>query len=160
MPADNPRQRRPKARSAPTPDRPMVHLYLPVDLQQKLLDYEASKQLTHADVVLDAVQAEHETLLKPDQPEEPPPGGLFVRQGYRSRRPAKAADQAAVVTVGLRLQRVHLDAIDRLVSASTTTSRSAYIVAALRAHLERIAPQEVKSERHESGGTTAERRQP
>lgn len=142
MPADNPRQRRPRAKSAPAPDRPMVHLYLPVDLHEKLLAYEIREQLTHADVVLDAIQSQHETLLIPDQPEEPPPGGLFVRQGYRSRRPAESADKAAVVTVGLRLKRVHLDAIDGLVSASTTTSRSAYIVAALRAHLERIAPQE------------------
>lgn len=141
MPSDNPRQRRLRARAAPTPSRPMVHLYLPVDLHQQLLAHEAHTGLTHAEVVLDAVEAHHETLLRPDRPEDLPPGALFVRQGYRSRRGA-GGDEVSTVTVGLRLQRAHLDQIDRLVSASTTTSRSAYIVAALHAHLERIAQQE------------------
>lgn len=141
MPADNPRQRRARSAAA-APSRPMVHLYLPVDLHQQLLAHEAREGLTHADVVLDAVEAHHETLLRPDQPEHLPPGALFVRHGYRPHRTTPATNDPGTVTVGLRLQHSHLDEIDRLVSASTTTSRSAYIVAALHAHLERIAPQE------------------
>lgn len=133
MPADTPRQRPRPPASAARPTRPMVHLYLPADLHHRLLAYEAQSGLTHADVVLDAIEAHHQTLLRPDQPEDLPPGALFARQGYRSRRIGDA--EPATVTVGVRLRRAHLDQIDRLVSASTTTSRSAYIVAALRVHL-------------------------
>lgn len=142
MPADIPRQRRPRTSATTASSRPMVHVYLPADLHQQLLAHEAATGLTHAEVVLDAVETHHETLLRPDQPEHLPPGTLFLRQGYRTRRSAQSSDAAATVTVGLRLQRAHLGQIDRLVSASTTSSRSAYIVAALHAHLERIAPRE------------------
>ena len=63
--------------------------------------------------------------------------GLFSRS-YRPR----VSPTANIVPVGVRLLQSDIDQIDQLVSASTTSSRSAYIVAALQALLEAHIPQE------------------
>ncbi len=116
----------------------MVHIYLPQKIHQHLEAYEQRTRKTHADVVLDAVEATYATLLVPGEKPPLPPGSLFART---SAEHARRLD-GDLVLVGVRLLQSHLTQIDELVSASTATSRSAYIVAALRAHLERIACQE------------------
>lgn len=116
----------------------MVHIYLPHKIHQQLEAYEHRTVKSHAEVVLDAVEATYATLLLPGEKPPLPPGALF---GRTSAEYARRLDGDLVV-VGVRFLASHLTQIDQLVSASTAASRSAYIVAALRAHLERISRQE------------------
>ena len=52
----------------------MVHIYLPQKIHQQLEAYEQRTGKTHADVVLDAVEATYATLLVPgDEPPLPKP---------------------------------------------------------------------------------------
>ena len=138
MTAEGQRPRRPRTARPRRTTRPMVHIYLPQKIHQHLEAYEQRTRKTHADVVLDAVEATYATLLVPGEEAPLPPGALFART---SAEHARRLD-GNLVLVGVRLLQSHLTQIDELVSASTATSRSAYIVAALRAHLERIACQE------------------
>ena len=116
----------------------MIHVYLPQKIHQQLEAYEHRTGKSHAEVVLDAVEATYATLMLPGETPSLPPGALFDRT---SAEYARRLD-GELVAVGVRVQPSHLTQIDQLVSASTAASRSAYIVAALRAHLERIARQE------------------
>lgn len=138
MAAEGRRQRRPRVDRVRRPARHMVHIYLPQKVHQLLEEHEQRSGKTHAEVVLDAIECTHTTLLRPDQEPPLPAGTLFARSSYGHIR----RTEGPVVLVGVRLLEAHLAQIDELVSASTATSRSAYIVAALRAHLERIAFQE------------------
>ena len=142
MPGEQRRPRRSRAELAGRSTRPMVHVYLPAQLHQQLTVHEAQTGLSHAEVILDAIEEHHATLLTTGEGPAPlPEGALFARTGYR--RPSRATEAPEpVVTIGVRFLPADLTQIDQLVSASTTTSRSAYIVAALRAHLEQISPQE------------------
>jgi hypothetical protein len=136
--AEGRRPRRPRSDRPRRPPRQMVHIYLPQKIHQQLEDHERQTGKTHADVVLDAVEATYTTLLLPGAEPSVPPGALFARSSAEHGRRV----DGELVLVGVRLLTGHLTQIDELVSASTATSRSAYIVAALRAHLERIARQE------------------
>ena len=136
MPAEGRRQRR--ARPDRRPARAMVHIYLPQKVHLLLESHEPRTGKTHAEVVLDAIESTHKTLLRPGQEQPLPPGALFSRTSYGHSRRAEGDP----VLIGVRLLKPHLAQVDELVSASTATSRSAYIVAALRAHLEQIATQE------------------
>ena len=143
MPGERRRPRRSRAEAAGRGQRPMVHVYLPAQLHQQLTLHEDRTGLSHAEVILDAIEEHHATLLTTAEGPTPPlpEGALFARTGYR--RPPRAAEATEpIITIGVRFLPADLTQIDQLVSASTTTSRSAYIVAALRAHLEQIGPQE------------------
>jgi len=138
MAAEGRRQRRPPADRPGRPARHMVHIYLPQKVHQLLEAHEQQTGKTHAEVVLDAIESSHTTLLLPAHEQPLAPGALFSRSSYGHAR----RTDGDLVLVGVRLLEAHLTQIDGLVSASTATSRSAYIVAALRAHLEQIALQE------------------
>lgn len=138
MTAGGQRPRRPRAARPRRTTRPMIHIYLPQKIHQQLEAYEQRTGKSHAEVVLDAVEATYATLMLPGETPSLPPGALFDRT---SAEYARRLD-GDLVAVGVRVQPSHLTQIDELVSASTAASRSAYIVAALRAHLERIARQE------------------
>lgn len=138
MTAGGQRPRRPRAARPRRTTRPMIHIYLPQKIHQQLEAYEQRTGKSHAEVVLDAVEATYATLMLPGEATSLPPGALFDRT---SAEYARRLD-GDLVAVGVRVQPSHLTQIDELVSASTAASRSAYIVAALRAHLERIARQE------------------
>jgi hypothetical protein len=113
----------------------MVQIYLPVELRDHIRQVQAEEELSNAELILTAIEATHQTLqVRPD----PRPGGLFSRD-YRPRK----QPTERVVQVGVRLLCTDIDQIDGLVSASHTDSRSAYIVAALKAYLaQRQVPRE------------------
>ena len=123
------------AAAAEARSRRMIQIYLPVELRDQVREVQTQDELSNAEVILTAIEATHEHLqLRPD----PRPGGLFSRD-YRPRKHAVER----VVQVGVRLLGTDIDQIDSLVSASHTASRSAYIVAALKAYVaQRERPRE------------------
>ena len=123
------------AAAAEARSRRMIQIYLPVELRDQVREVQAQDELSNAEVILTAIEATHEHLqLRPG----PRPGGLFSRD-YRPRKQAVER----VVQVGVRLLGTDIDQIDSLVSASHTASRSAYIVAALKAYVaQRERPRE------------------
>ena len=107
--------------------RRMIQIYLPVDLRDQVRRVQDEDELSNAEMILTAIEAtHHDLLLQADRG----PRALFSRD-YRPRK--QASDQ--VVQVGVRLLSGDIDQIDALVSASQTDSRSAYIVAALKAYV-------------------------
>lgn len=124
-----------RSAAAEARSRRMIQIYLPVELRDQVREVQAQDELSNAEVILTAIEATHEHLqLRPD----PRPGGLFSRD-YRPRKQAVER----VVQVGVRLLGTDIDQIDSLVSASHTASRSAYIVAALKAYVaQRERPRE------------------
>ena len=105
----------------------MIQIYLPVELRNQVRRVQDEDDLSNAEMILTAIEATHQDLLM--RP-EPRPGALFSRD-YRPRK--QAGEQ--VVQVGVRLLSDDIEQIDSLVSASHTDSRSAYIVAALKAYV-------------------------
>lgn len=113
----------------------MIQIYLPVELRNELQHVQKVDELSNAELVLTAIEATYQDLrVRPD----PRPGALFSRD-YRPRK--QSPDR--VVQIGVRLLTTDIDQIDSLVSTSHTDSRSAYIVAALKAYVaQRQRPRE------------------
>ena len=107
----------------------MIHVYVPAELHRRLEQFQADRGWSNAELVLGAIERTHDALVIPTYAEREG-NGLFSRS-YRPR----VAPSTNIVPVGVRLLQSDIDQIDELVSASTTSSRSAYIVAALQALL-------------------------
>jgi hypothetical protein len=114
----------------------MIQIYVPKDLRVHMSEIQQEEGLSNAELILGAIEATHETLVVAARAERSGTG-LFSRS-YRPRKPANE-DQ---IQVGVRLLDSDIAQIDRLVSAAHTGSRSAYVVAALKAFLARRFPQE------------------
>lgn len=123
-------------RPADGDDRRMIQVYVPPNLRTRMLQVQRENKMSTAELVLGAIEETHRTLIVPETP-----GRIAGPLFSRSYRPRKAVN-ADAVQVGVRLLRRDIDQIDRLVSGSSTASRSAYIVAALRAFLAPPSPEE------------------
>jgi hypothetical protein len=114
----------------------MIQIYVPKDLRVQMTETQQEKGLSNAELILGAIEETHESLVVSGHAERAGTG-LFSRS-YRPRKPANED----LIQVGVRLLESDIAQIDRLVSAAHTDSRSAYIVAALKAFLARRFPQE------------------
>lgn len=120
-------------RRAETPrnGRRMVQIYLPRTLAEKVRVMQEERDLSNAELILNAIEATHEELAGLIAAESAiKVGGLFSRE-YRPRREAEVGS----VQIGVRLAVGDIALIDELVSSAQARSRSAYIVTALRAFL-------------------------
>lgn len=116
----------------------MIQIYVPKDLRVQMTETQQEEGLSNAELILGAIEETHENLVVSGRAERAGTGtGLFSRS-YRPRKPANED----LIQVGVRLLDSDIAQIDRLVSAAHTDSRSAYIVAALKAFLARRFPQE------------------
>ena len=115
------------AGAAETRSRRMIQIYLPDELRDQVRRIQDDEELSNAEMILTAIEATHQDLrVRAD----PRPGALFSRD-YRPRKQS----QDRIVQVGVRLLNADINQIDSLVSTSRTDSRSAYIVAALKAYV-------------------------
>lgn len=114
----------------------MIQIYVPKDLRVHMSEIQQEEGLSNAELILGAIEETHETLVVAGRAERSG-NGLFSRS-YRPRKPANE-DQTQV---GVRLLHSDIAQIDSLVSAAHSDSRSAYIVAALKAFLAGRFPQE------------------
>ncbi|WP_145230560.1 hypothetical protein [Rudaeicoccus suwonensis] len=102
---------------------------VPTQMLQRFRDEAKRQQISHVDLLLDAIEAAGPRLgelIRASRPEEDR-GGLFVR--------TVTADSAPLSTLALRMQQQNVDAIDRLVRETHATSRSQLCVAALSHYL-------------------------
>jgi len=114
----------------------MVQVYVPKDLRVHMLEIQQEEGWSNAELILGAIEETHEGLAVAGRGERAG-SGLFSRS-YRPRKPGNED----VIQVGVRLLDSDIAQIDRLVSTAHTGSRSAYIVAALRAFLANRFPPE------------------
>ena len=114
----------------------MIQVYVPKDLRVQMLEIQQEEGWSNAELILGAIEGTHEGLVVAGRAERSGTG-LFSRS-YRPRKPVSED----VVQVGVRLLDSDIAQIDRLVSTAHTDSRSAYIVAALKAFLANRFPPE------------------
>jgi hypothetical protein len=106
-----------------------VAVYLPVDLLERLKRTRRSRELTYADLLVEAAAAHLDDLeaVFHTQPPQPSPSGMPVRSRRRAPEPS--------VQVQLRLDGYQLAWLEEQARRLGAPSRSALVVGLLQAHL-------------------------
>lgn len=106
----------------------MIQLYMAPEVRDAMRDTERRLGINHEELLLSAVE---ETRGRVASFLTPSAGTLFPGRTHQVRPRANTE----VVQVGIRVDLEHVAALDDLVSASPTHSRTAYCVAALTMYL-------------------------
>jgi hypothetical protein len=134
QPEASPAIRAPARQSAPESTEDLarvrnVAVYLPVDLLERLKRTRRSRELTYADLLVEAAAAhldELEAVFR-TQPPQPSRSGMPVRSRRRAPEPS--------VQVQLRLDGYQLAWLEEQAGRLGAPSRSALVVGLLQAHL-------------------------
>jgi hypothetical protein len=111
-----------------------VAVYLPVDLLRRLRETARLRELTYADLLVEAASAHLEDVAPQFAPTPPPSRG----GGMPSRAPRRAP--APGVQVQFRLDGHQVAWLDEQVARLGAPSRTALVAALLRAHLGAASP--------------------
>jgi hypothetical protein len=107
-----------------------VAIYLPLELLRKLRETARSRELTYADLLVEAASAHLDSVasrLTPPSPTTPPGGGMPSRATRRAPAPG--------VQVQFRLDGHQVAWLDEQAASLGAPSRTALVSALLRAHL-------------------------